>query len=161
MERFDDVVRWPAVTCRPVLRLLFPGDPPSVRHALQSVTEVLRELPLDDAQMGVTEIVLAEVLNNVAEHAYAGEARGLIEVEVEELNRALRFRIRDDGLPMPDHRLPPGLSQDFDVATEDLPEGGFGWLLIHELTEGLTYRRAGDRNELVYRIPFEGRAPSA
>lgn len=153
MSGLDAGLRWPLVVRRPVLRQLFKGDPPSVRQALRTAMDVFRDFPLDEAQLGCIEIVLAEVLNNIAEHAYPGDACGMIEVEAEVLVGALGFRISDDGVAMPDHRLPPGHAQDLGVAADDLPEGGFGWLLIRELTEGLTYRRVGDRNELVYRIP--------
>jgi serine/threonine-protein kinase RsbW len=92
------------------------------------------------------------VLNNVVEHAYAEHGRGVVEVEVELTSAALLFRVRDDGRPMPEGEAPAGEARDLEVGTDDLPEGGFGWFLIRELTEGLCYRRIGNRNELTFRI---------
>ena len=111
-----------------------------------------RDMPLGGSLSGVVEIVLAEVLNNVVEHAYAAHGRGVVEVEVELTPAALLFRVLDDGRPMPEGDAPAGAAHDLDVVTDDLPEGGFGWFLIRELTDDLRYRRIGNRNELTFQI---------
>lgn len=136
----------------PVLHLLFPGDAPSVRRALKTAMAVFRDMTTNDALVGVVEIVLAEALNNIVEHAYGDHDRGLVDLEVEHRAPALVFRIRDEGKPMPGGAAPEGAAHDLDVSAQDLPEGGFGWFLIRELTEDLAYRRVGDRNELTFRI---------
>lgn len=136
----------------PNLRLVFPGDTVSVRGA---VTEAMAEIARMDVPLQgyhIAEIVLAEVLNNVAEHAYAEHRRGVIEIEIARTDDALAFRVRDDGLPMPADELPAGRPHDLDVPPDQLPEGGFGWFLIRSLTEGLQYRRSANRNELRFRV---------
>ena len=140
---------------RPGLHLLFPGDERSVRDALKSAMHAFQTMDIGPELRGVVEIVLAEVLNNVVEHAYADHGRGVIELEVEQTPGALAFRIRDDGRPMPDDTMPEGRAHDLDVTTEDLPEGGFGWFLIRELTEDLRYRRTACRNELTFRMRID------
>ena len=35
-----------------------------------------------------------------------------------------------------------------------LPEGGFGWFLIQDLTQALCYYRRESRNYLAFNIPF-------
>ena len=42
------------------------------------------------------------------------------------------------------------------LGEQDLPEGGFGWFLIRELTHDLTYRRDGSRNHLSFRMVLGG-----
>ena len=37
---------------------------------------------------------------------------------------------------------------------EELPEGGFGWYLIQDLTQELCYYREDRRNFLAFRIPL-------
>ena len=135
--------------------LHLPGDAPSVRRALGTAMAALRRMSLGEDVNGRAEIVLAEVLNNVVEHAYADLGHGGVEVEVDRTHDALIVRVRDDGRPMPGGAIPAGDAHDLDVADDDLPEGGFGWYLIRELTVGLTYRRIGDRNELTFRLPLD------
>ncbi|SMH43372.1 ATP-binding protein [Maritimibacter sp. HL-12] len=136
---------------------VFPGDAHSVRAALKSAMRAFREMEIADEQTGVVEIVLAEVLNNVVEHAYAEHGRGVIELDVRREGHRLNFMIRDDGRPMPGGNTPVGRPHDLDVTADDLPEGGFGWYLIRELTQGLTYRRSGNRNDLRFHIPLSAR----
>lgn len=131
---------------------MFPGDEHSVRRALSSAMQAFGRMCLSEECLGTVEIVLAEVLNNVVEHAYAEHGRGVIELRVGLEQNGLAFCIRDDGAPMPDSSLPMGAAHDLDVAEQDLPEGGFGWFLIRELTEALSYRRIGNRNELRFRM---------
>lgn len=134
------------------LHLLFPGDEGSVRGALRSAMHALRAMEIEQDVTGVVEIVLAEVLNNVVEHAYASHGRGVVELEVTQVGDMLEFCIRDDGAPMPGETLPTGQVHDLDVAPDDLPEGGFGWFMIRELTQDLRYLRSGNRNELRFRM---------
>lgn len=139
----------------PGLHLLFPGDPASVRHALNAARAALGAMPVGETLIGVVEIVLAEVLNNIVEHAYGTQPCGTVEVEAALGPSGLMFRVRDEGRPMPDGAAPAGAPHDLDVAADDLPEGGFGWFLIRELTEDLRYRRSGPVNELSFRIPLD------
>lgn len=138
------------------LYLIFPGDEASVRSALRTATGSIHRMRLGAQLHVLVEIVLAEVLNNVVEHAYAESGRGVIEIEIERLDDALAFRVTDNGTPMPEGAMPEGRPHDLDVPPDQLPEGGFGWFLIRELTEGLEYRRSANRNDLRFRVPFTG-----
>lgn len=90
------------------------------------------------------ELVLAEVLNNITEHAYASHAgTGVIRTELQFTETRMTARIRDTGHPMPQNRLPDGTDM---PQPEDHPEGGFGWGLIHMLTDEIVYRRAQGEN---------------
>lgn len=143
-----------ASSCERRYRDVFPGDAHSVRTALEAAMRAFREMEIADEQTGVVEIVLAEVLNNVVEHAYAEHGRGVIELDVRREGHELTFVILDDGRPMPGGNTPGGKPQDLDVAAKDLPEGGFGWFLIRELTRDLSYHRSGNRNVLHFHIPL-------
>ncbi len=136
-----------------VIRLVVPSNPLAVRDALQGLFQgqTLRLLP--DAERGTAEIVLAEVLNNVVEHAYAS-ASGEIEVTIRVEKGALTCTITDHGRHMPGNILPDGRLA-IPLAVADLPEGGFGWHLIRALASDLDYRRVGDSNELSFRLKNE------
>lgn len=126
------------------------ADPLAVRDGLAILfdTALLRSLADDDR--GTAEIVLAEALNNIVEHAYARHA-GEIEITLLLHQNALICRIIDTGLPMPNDALPAGHLAEF-APTDDLPEGGFGWFLIRTLSRDLDYRRVDGRNHLSFRL---------
>jgi serine/threonine-protein kinase RsbW len=131
------------------IRLVVPSTPLAVRDALGQIFggQALREMAA--AERGTAEIVLAEVLNNVVEHAYAS-ATGEIEVTIRLAADTLTVTVIDGGCGMPGDMLPGGRLAGLDTA--DLPEGGFGWHLIRTLASDLAYRRVGERNELSFRL---------
>lgn len=132
------------------LQLIFPGDQKEVRGALKKAMVFLRSLDFGQDECGPVELVLAEAINNVTKHAYAGKAYGVIELMIDQDGDTLNFAILDDGLPMPDGTAPSGHGHDLDCETAELPEGGFGWFLIRELTFNLIYFRSGNRNRLEF-----------
>jgi serine/threonine-protein kinase RsbW len=128
----------------------FRSDPLAVRAALVCLLDDARLGPLVEDDRGTAEIVLAEALNNVVEHAYA-EAGGEIEVTIRLDGTALHCVIRDEGRPMPGNAPPQGRLPEI-RGLDDLPEGGFGWHLIRVLSQDLAYRRIDGRNELSFRL---------
>ena len=71
-------------------------------------------------------------------------------------NNLLWVNIHDAGLPLPDERLPAGEPANLSVPIEDLPEGGFGWFLIRELTSDIQYERRSGNNQLSLCFEIEG-----
>lgn len=119
-----------------------------VRKAMIQLRQALLGFCLAEDDASRTEIVLAEALNNVAEHAYDRGAPGDASVSVSLSSRTIGIVIRDSGRPVPAHLLQGGCMPALDCGLDDLPEGGFGWPLIRDLTESLLYRRTGGSNEL-------------
>ena len=134
------------------LRLVFPGDQNAVRKALKTAMHFLRSLNIPGDDCGSVELVLAEIINNVVKHAYGDRRVGIVELRIILTGDLLTCEIIDDGLPMPDGDAPSGQQRDLDCAPDDLPEGGFGWFLIRELTHDLIYDRDGNRNWLKFRM---------
>ena len=134
--------------------LAFCADPVAIRAAL---ARLMAATPLSSAcadDRATVELVLAEVLNNIAEHAYAG-ASGPVEVQLQRLAAGLSCRISDQGGPMPGGSPPAGRSVDpVGLALADLPEGGFGWSMIRTLTVDMTYSRCNGCNRLCFMIPL-------
>lgn len=142
----------------PLLRLTVPGEFGAVRLALSQVMAALAPLGLTRECRDATELVLAEVLNNIVEHAYA-RCTGLIELDLRLEGQLLACTVRDRGAPMPDGTPPSGRQALLDVPLADLPEGGFGWFLIRSLTRNIHYTRAADGNRLGFAIPIERGVP--
>lgn len=134
------------------LNLVFPADQGAVRGALKTAMRFLRAQDITPGQSGSAELVLAEVINNIIEHAYRDGPAGLIELRLRLGEGELLFTVLDDGLPMPGGNAPKGRPHDLDREMQEMPEGGFGWFLIRELTEGLDYRREECRNSLHFRM---------
>jgi len=128
--------------------LALPATAEGVRAALcQALTSppLHRQSP---AFRGAAELVLAEAMNNIVEHAYAGQP-GRIELRMQPHAGGLAVSVTDWGRPMPGGALPPG-NPPVLSAEADLPEGGFGWHLIRSLSTDLTYARVDGQNRLSF-----------
>lgn len=131
-------------------RVSIPGEPLAVRDGLRVICSSELARGLSEDERGTMEIVLAEVLNNIVEHAYC-ENPGEIEVALKLSFDSLAVTVVDHGLPMPGGKAPSGHLKpigDFD----DLPEGGFGWHLIRTLSRELVYQRKNGTNRLSFRL---------
>lgn len=133
----------------------------AVREALKGVIAELKPLALDVEEASTVELVLAEALNNIVEHAYpAPAATGPIFIKCQHRADGLHVTIRDRGAAMPDGQAPIGMAQSVDVDVMDLPEGGFGWFLIQDLAKDVRYRRVGEENQLDLRLAVAIQRPN-
>lgn len=136
--------------------LVIMAEPGCVRAGLMSLTSTspLRDLNEDDR--ATAELVLAEVLNNIAEHAYS-ENPGAIEVWIERTVAGVSCTILDIGSAMPGEAAPDGALPAINGRNMgDLPEGGFGWFMIRSLCTELTYEYSSGQNRLSFTLPISG-----
>lgn len=125
----------------------------AVRRLLANLRDRLGIWRIPQETCGTVELVLAEALNNIVEHAYGAQEPGPITVQVVLRAEKLDVTLTDTGKPLPPHALPPGNLPDTSGPLETLPEGGFGWFLICHLTEALRYARHQGQNQLSFEIP--------
>ncbi|MCU0801907.1 MAG: ATP-binding protein [Rhodobacteraceae bacterium] len=139
----------PAINRILIAQLAIPATFDEVRAALAALMAgpVLAGVPPDDR--GMTELVLAEAMNNIVEHAYADTDEGEITLTLWQAAGEVACRITDRGTAMPDSALPEGRLAPLGEGA-DLPEGGFGWFLIRTLSRDLRYARHGTLNELTF-----------
>ncbi|MDD9717210.1 ATP-binding protein [Dinoroseobacter sp. PD6] len=132
----------------------FPSRYAQVRETLAELLAALRDAGVESEDAGIVEVVLAEAMNNVVEHAYRESPDEVVRLRCALEETGLRVVLDDSGVAMPGLNLPEGRCPTSDTPLQDLPEGGFGWHLIHTLTEELIYTRAAERNETRFIIPF-------
>ncbi len=133
-----------------LIRIVLPATPLAVRETLSRLFDPPDGVDLPEALHSKAQIVLAEVLNNIVEHAYATYA-GDIDLCCEFDDKGLNVLITDRGLPLPLSGLPAG-NDPMEDPGDDLPEGGFGWFLIRTLAEDLNYDRTEGSNRLRFRV---------
>lgn len=134
------------------LHIAFGSSPLQVRDALKRTLAGLGPLALSAEECGTVELVLAEVMNNIVEHAYQEAPDGMIDLHVSAVPTGLSFVFLDDGAPMPDGHPPLKTLPPITAEVDDLPEGGFGWFLIRELAHDLEYRIEAGRNRFSFRM---------
>lgn len=150
-------------TRRPIVDLRLVAEPRSIRHVLRLLRPRLRDVSAPDAA-DHAELVLAEVLNNIAEHGYCG-AGGPISLRIRHRLQQLDITVADAGRPisaglfahLPTGPRPP--SRPTAAADPQLPEGGFGLGIISHLSASRRYRRHLGQNVLRLRLHSEGGMP--
>ncbi|MFY0693305.1 MAG: ATP-binding protein [Paracoccaceae bacterium] len=136
-------------TRAPCDRLKLGATPDAVTRTMRQVRDVLAARHPGDPEMCMNaELVLAEILNNIVEHGYPPDAAGEIEVDLSTDGRCIVMTTRDSGREMPGLSLPDPDRPDISVAQSDLPEGGFGWLMIRALARDLSYERQAGHNRI-------------
>lgn len=133
------------------MQLTLESDPVAVRKSLATLLACPIMRSVDDASRDTAEIVLAEILNNIVEHAYANQT-GKICVTLHLQSGGIYVVICDQGRPFAQGRIPQGILPKTD-SMKDLPEGGFGWFLIGTLAQRLTYTRQDECNQLSFLLP--------
>ena len=137
---------------QPMFHRVLKSDPHEVRQALTDLRARFSAQVSADT-LGRLELVLAEVMNNVAEHATGPAMSGSMHLCVVMQDSGLSCAITDDGGQLPADCLKPRSLPALDPL--DLPEGGFGWFLIQGLTHSLCYYREGQRNCLAFTVPYQ------
>lgn len=130
-------------------RHVIAADPAAVRGLLERLERdpALEGLSVDARDC--TLLVLAEVLNNVVEHGYAG-APGWIGLMPMPGRPGLGWRIVDRASRS---ATPAEFAREM---PEQAAEGGFGLPLIRALTERLALRRKRGMNILTLEVRVEG-----
>lgn len=135
-----------AWTARAEIGLDIGGSPLDVRMGLDRLLSSPVLADLSEEARGTLWTVVAEVLNNIVEHAYA-QGEGDIRLRMWRHGQSVAVEVTDCGAPMPGLTLPEGRLAEIGPG-DDLPEGGFGWFLIRSLTDWLIYDRVGEENRL-------------
>ena len=152
----DGAADAPASPTQVIIDETFPADFRWVRRWIERTVDglVANGVSVDDASS--VEIVLAEALNNVVEHAYTEDNPGKVRLVVKNRGKALMVEITDHGRPMPKGRAPIGNHPMTEFNQRDaMPEGGYGWFLIREIVRDLVYDRRDGQNILLFRIRLD------
>lgn len=142
-----------------VLTLDVPVGYDAVRVALLDWRRWIEGVNACSDLVSRAEIVLAEVLNNITEHGYVGQdgVPAPILLRCRMSPRGLHVIVVDRGRPVPAERCLAGALPPVSLAVHDmdnLPEGGFGWCLIRELTCDLTLVSDEAGNRLCFVVPL-------
>ncbi|PWJ14494.1 ATP-binding protein [Jannaschia seohaensis] len=139
------------------------GTLEAVRSHLIAVEKAAAAGSIDESRRVDMLIVLGEVLNNIVEHALADARGGWIECRISVAGRGLSIETCDNGKPLPPDLLGGASLPDFGSDLSDVPEGGFGWFIVHSLTDDMTYERLDGLNRLSFSLrtkpPSDQRQP--
>lgn len=125
------------------------GDFLTVRSALEALCVELDQNGLCSDMVQRTEIIVAEVANNIVEHGCTSSRNIARTLKWRIAGTTLCIMVSDHGREIPDtvFREQIGFPD-----SAQLPEGGFGLGLIQTLCDSLRYKRIKGRNYLLLKI---------
>jgi len=134
------------------MHLTQPEDFLSVRGALAGIRNDFLHQGHRDEQFLKIEMVLAEALNNIAEHGGPSVHKSPITIRWQYEKGLFSATLNDKGHPYPAAAIPDTGNPRLDAEDTDLPEGGFGWHIICQLCDTVCYQRIADQNQLAIGI---------
>jgi serine/threonine-protein kinase RsbW len=122
----------------------------SIGPATEFVRQGAREANLPESRIGELDLLIEEILMNVARYAYPEGAPGIVTVSYSiPLPGELALEVGDQGVEFdPLTASPPDLTLDL----AQRPIGGLGILLLRSFAKSLTYRREQGWNRLRFGI---------
>ena len=102
--------------------------------------------------LGEIELVLAEVLNNIAEHGGRESINHPISLKWH-TSDGLCINVINVGRCIPTGTITNAQMPNLDTEIDDLPEGGFGWALVDILCSKVRSKRRGSFNTLRLNFP--------
>ena len=112
------------------------------------VNKLAQSCGMDEMERFHVELCIVEAATNIILHAYEGAPGRRVTLLVTLEAGALRFRLQDDGKPIPeDRRTPPPDPAETEEAL--LRERGRGLFLIHQLMDRVDYTTGPSGNELL------------
>jgi serine/threonine-protein kinase RsbW len=133
----------------PFARLTLPARVESVRVFHQFVRGGAEAAGLEAADMDKLDLVLEEILVNIARYAYEAGS-GEVDVAYSTQAGSLLVEVTDRGRSFnPLEAAPPDLA----LGLADRPVGGLGVLLVKQIVGSLSYRREDGQNTLSFRFP--------
>jgi serine/threonine-protein kinase RsbW len=139
----------------PVNRLILPASAGSISAFSEFLRSGAVAAGIAENEMVKLDLVLEEILINVARYAYTPEM-GAVEVAYAQAGPCkLHVEIADYGrIFNPLTADPPDLSR----GLADRPIGGLGVFLVKRMVDSIAYRREGDQNILSFKFPLDGAA---
>ncbi len=139
-----------------IMRGWFPATDAAVSVVLKRLDAGLAAAGMDDGPRGDVLLAMGEILNNIVEHSVCGLADAEILLDVAREPGRILVETADKGRPLPPSLLSsaelPAMPDDpEDIAA--LPEGGFGWFIVHALAQDMVYEREGGVNRLSFHFP--------
>ena len=128
--------------------------PPTLADVARAVETLQAQLPerMHEHERFNVAIALAEVLTNIVEHGYQGQAGPAIEIAWSSSRSGFVIEVRDAGRPIPADRLAqagPETTFGFDPSDlGGLPEGGMGLGIIKSAFDHVAYRSKDGVNRL-------------
>lgn len=142
-EQSDDLTML-AIRRKSLLSVTLTASAESYPELTKFIASIGDSAHLDSYEAGRLRLVIEEAVGNIID--YSGATTFGLSVAI--CDSQLSVTITDDGQPFDPTAIP---DPDLDVSGDKRQPGGLGILYMRQMSDGMTYRREGDKNVLVIR----------
>ena len=135
------------------MTILVRNDLGELERVSRTMAEFWAESGLPAELEGDVNLALEEMLANVILHGYQDQSEHNIAVSLEANGGEVRVAIEDDGVPFNPLEAP---EVDTTTSLVDRLIGGLGIHLVRKVTDGLEYKRLGDKNLFTLKKKIHG-----
>ena len=135
-----------------------PARLASVEAARQWLLQQLEGTDVAPAELFRIELVLEELVMNVARHGHPSPAvddGSSLRLGAQRQGDHLLLCLEDDGIPFDPVASPLPVAP---ASLAEAPVGGLGLVLVHKSARSLRHERVGDLNRLWVELPLHARA---
>lgn len=126
----------------------------SLGPATEFVRKEAREAKLPDSRLDELDLLIEEILINIARYAYPRDSPGIITLSCSTAGPGeLAVEVGDQGIAFDPLAAP---SPDLTLDLANRPIGGLGILLLKSFAKTMTYRREQGWNRLTFEISANG-----
>jgi anti-sigma regulatory factor (Ser/Thr protein kinase) len=131
------------------VRLVIDSRLEEVRRVRKAVHRMGADAPFTAEEWQQVKTCVGEAVNNAIIHAYGREAGHEVEVEIRLETDRVVCTVADRGKPVPAEAHEKPSLEISPREVEDLPEGGMGLFIIHEVMDRIEYESKEGRNVLI------------
>ena len=125
------------------LEISLVNDLKEITRVAEQIDEFCASRAIASEVAYAVNLALDEILTNTISYGYTDDAPHRIEVSVRPEAEALVIVIVDDSAAFDLSNVP---TPDIGASLEERPLGGLGLFLVHQMMDGVKYRREGERN---------------
>jgi serine/threonine-protein kinase RsbW len=129
----------------PISNYKFPGRYSSLSEIAEIIKEKSFEAGLQDDSIYAVESAVDEACSNIIEHAYQGEDKGDILIEVEVIEEGIKIRLIDQGEPFQPEKI---VSPDTDAPLSKRKPSGLGLYMMRKCMDEVNFNFSPGCNTL-------------
>jgi serine/threonine-protein kinase RsbW len=111
----------------------------------ETLEEECKHHKLPEQDIVLIRLAIVEALNNIVEHAYRSEDYNEIDVYLYFHKKSFKIELKDNGFPNQHGTKPINLILDRNDIM-NIPEGGYGLNIIHDVMDSVEYERKNGIN---------------
>jgi len=131
----------------------FPGNYKNLEYISHFIIKHAERASFSRDEVYAIQTAVDEACSNIIDHAYKGENRGKIKIQVNEISNGLKIIIQDDGEPFNPDEIP---TPDITSPLEIRKERGLGMFFMRKLMDKVIFDFSQSEGNTLTLVKYKG-----